>query len=808
MPSITINPNDARTVEGDNVQDTDSLLNYREGYNDNHSTHFGAQFTIPSTVDPELIGEVELRFYVQAPGSLTNFNMPLKIPRYEVTTLGTGTNQPLAIYNAAAGSTVSTNTQAVSAGWTDWIELHAADLIAAIESNPDHSTTGTEVAIVNHAPASGNYNCVIYGDPISGAAYPPELRITDIVQADVTIELDSFVIDPKVDALSYDWDISCTSVSALGTADGANIYRNIDIHIPKGAAPTNGWPCIMYIHGGGWDVGGKEFSGNENGLNRAWAEYMMEQGYAIVSVEYRLMDGEVFYWDIQYSWPQPVHDVRAAMEWLNGHADDYNIDLTRFVMWGHSAGAQLAMFAGLSACREDMNAYTGDQNPNGDRPAGYGRTDNASPWLFDFNEAGELSSDLKPKGIISVDGPLDNYGWYTGMPEPEKTVVRAVRKMLYGVIQGDAMPDGSSDELDLDHYIDGGGTTSFTSAMDSVDIPPLMLIGTTAEDVVNLESSMDNVETALDSVGYDTSTAAGVLNTSGGLTKHIFTDNHAQLINGRYPWAEEIAWLEEVIPEPAADPPETDELYSGFDTSTASITTTTLSPASDSILIVSAVETRATPGAILDDAVISGVSGSWTKLVSNEYGYRRRHTVWVGTGGQTSGTITVSTGDSRVAQELGIQVIECVNVTGAPYGLESSYMAGVTSGLDFSLSETLDNDSDLILFLAAFESSLASPVYDADWGGAAANVSLLSGGGNVRMMLVAQNIIGETQRGDIFGQSSSFSGVLVALPQIPLNPSDPGYPIFIGGSQIDAVRVGASSVERIYIGGTEIWTAT
>lgn len=390
----------------------------------------------------------------------------------------------------------------------------------------------------------------------------PTAEIEMSVPVNVTESLEAFVItDPKVSAVAYDANISCTSVSDLGTSDGAGTYRKIDIHTPKGNPPSNGWPVIMYIHGGGWNTGTKAFSVNETGLDRPWTEYMLDQGYAIVSVAYRLMAPKLFYWEIEYSWPQPVHDVRAAMEWLNDNADDYSIDLNRFVMMGHSAGAQLAVFAGLSACREDTNEYTGVQNPNGDRPAGYGHIDTASPWKFDFDEDGQLSNTLKPKGIISIDGPLDSYGWYAGMAEPEKTFVTTARKMLYGVAQGGGMPNGSSDELDVDHYIAGDGATSFTVAMSNSDIPPLMLVGSTVEDVVNIEASIDNVETALDSVGFDTSTGLGTLNTSGGLTKHTFAKSHADLIQDRYPWAEEIAWLEQVIPEESSTIP----IYIGGD---------------------------------------------------------------------------------------------------------------------------------------------------------------------------------------------------------------------------------------------------
>ena len=94
-----------------------------------------------------------------------------------------------------------------------------------------------------------------------------------------------------------------------------------DLYLPRGAdAPT---PVLMYIHGGGWVGGTKESS-----VLRLlpW----LEMGWAVVNVEYRL--GQVSLA------PAAVEDCLCALRWVIRNAERYNIDPTRIVVTGNSAG--------------------------------------------------------------------------------------------------------------------------------------------------------------------------------------------------------------------------------------------------------------------------------------------------------------------------------------------------------------------------------------------------------------------------------------------------------------------------------------
>jgi acetyl esterase/lipase len=93
-------------------------------------------------------------------------------------------------------------------------------------------------------------------------------------------------------------------------------------------------PCVVVIHGGGWDGGDRT---QLAGWNHRWAA----QGYAVAAVSYRLAPRSI--------WPAQRDDVLAAIAWLKTNAERLAIDPTRLVVLGRSAGGQLATAIGYGA---------------------------------------------------------------------------------------------------------------------------------------------------------------------------------------------------------------------------------------------------------------------------------------------------------------------------------------------------------------------------------------------------------------------------------------------------------------------------
>jgi len=89
-------------------------------------------------------------------------------------------------------------------------------------------------------------------------------------------------------------------------------------------------PCVVVIHGGSWSSGDSKQLPELN-------SYLAHAGYHVVAVNYRLAP--------VFRNPVPVEDVNAAIDYLRAHATELQIDTTRFVLLGRSAGAQIALLA-------------------------------------------------------------------------------------------------------------------------------------------------------------------------------------------------------------------------------------------------------------------------------------------------------------------------------------------------------------------------------------------------------------------------------------------------------------------------------
>jgi acetyl esterase/lipase len=101
----------------------------------------------------------------------------------------------------------------------------------------------------------------------------------------------------------------------------------LDLYLP--AEAKRPLPVVMWVHGGGWLRGSKD---------RCPATWLVEHGYAVASINYRLTDVA--------QWPAQIDDCRAAVRYLRSHADDYGLDANHIAAWGASAGGHLVALLG------------------------------------------------------------------------------------------------------------------------------------------------------------------------------------------------------------------------------------------------------------------------------------------------------------------------------------------------------------------------------------------------------------------------------------------------------------------------------
>lgn len=93
-------------------------------------------------------------------------------------------------------------------------------------------------------------------------------------------------------------------------------------------------PVVVTIHGGFWQ---SKYDLEENTL---LAEDLTRRGYATWNIEYRRVGEE------GGGWPGTLTDVIDAVNHLTQLDESFQLDLSRVVILGHSAGGQLALWLG------------------------------------------------------------------------------------------------------------------------------------------------------------------------------------------------------------------------------------------------------------------------------------------------------------------------------------------------------------------------------------------------------------------------------------------------------------------------------
>lgn len=105
----------------------------------------------------------------------------------------------------------------------------------------------------------------------------------------------------------------------------------IDAFTPKQTSSKR--TAVIMIHGGGWRSGDK---------SQHWplAESLAHLGYVCFTPEYRLSTEALF--------PAAIYDIKAAIRWVKVNASAYNVDTSKIVIAGFSAGGELAAFMGTT----------------------------------------------------------------------------------------------------------------------------------------------------------------------------------------------------------------------------------------------------------------------------------------------------------------------------------------------------------------------------------------------------------------------------------------------------------------------------
>ncbi len=159
-------------------------------------------------------------------------------------------------------------------------------------------------------------------------------------------------------------------------AFGEHERQSYDIYLPQNAEGP--LPVVVYIHSGGW---------RRRDKRAIRTMFVLDQGYALVSIGYRLVQHAIF--------PAPIHDVNDGLRHLIEHGASYGLDTDRLVIAGTSAGAHLSALAVLGRNSEALKPVN-DFRPLG-VIAAYGCYD--LPYLLEHPE-------LHERDHFGADAPL------------------------------------------------------------------------------------------------------------------------------------------------------------------------------------------------------------------------------------------------------------------------------------------------------------------------------------------------------------------------------------------------------------------
>jgi acetyl esterase/lipase len=118
-----------------------------------------------------------------------------------------------------------------------------------------------------------------------------------------------------------------------------------DIWLPTSSTPTG---LVIYVHGGGFTSGDKNYvySVQQGG---AWdfptdIRFLLQKNIAFATIRYSLLSptGE------REGIKKPISDVKRALQYIRYRASDFNINKSKIILAGNSAGAGTSLWIALN----------------------------------------------------------------------------------------------------------------------------------------------------------------------------------------------------------------------------------------------------------------------------------------------------------------------------------------------------------------------------------------------------------------------------------------------------------------------------
>lgn len=127
----------------------------------------------------------------------------------------------------------------------------------------------------------------------------------------------------------------------------------LQLDLARPAVGDGPFPCIVFIHGGGWAGGNRHAFHNQ-------MEAAARRGYVAATISYRLTQADQNTQVPKSPFPAQIHDCKAAVRWLRAHAAEFHIDPRRIAAVGASAGAHLSLLLGLTSTDDKLEGELGN----------------------------------------------------------------------------------------------------------------------------------------------------------------------------------------------------------------------------------------------------------------------------------------------------------------------------------------------------------------------------------------------------------------------------------------------------------------
>ncbi len=131
---------------------------------------------------------------------------------------------------------------------------------------------------------------------------------------------------------------SCEHVIGVPYIDGGNERQVVDIYYAKENRKD---AVVIEVHGGFYVAGMRQ-------NHRPYASVFLKEGFDVVLVEYRLVDGD----SIDVS--DQLSDVSAAADYVTVHAEELGLNKDRMFIVGSSAGGHLALYVAEGSANESL----------------------------------------------------------------------------------------------------------------------------------------------------------------------------------------------------------------------------------------------------------------------------------------------------------------------------------------------------------------------------------------------------------------------------------------------------------------------